>query len=208
MTTERQLKEIQHRVDAATEGPWAYEAVSEKSNDWCLGIVIGDDDKPLSGKVEHGEGVVDYAIVREAVGLHDAAFIAHAREDIPFLLEEILALRATITALKERATVGACAMCGLSVRQFDGIIEDERGLLHLTCAQTATITALTQEKAGLIRDFNSLLIDGAKWERRALAAEAHVTALTAENQVLKERLACTPEDTKKESAAQPLRADI
>lgn len=39
------------------------------------------------------------------------------------------------------------------------------------------------------------------------AAQATITALSQENQKLKESMACTPETTNKEGASQPLRAD-
>lgn len=92
------LREIQERCNKATEGPWAYEAVSDKSNEWCLGVVVGNDDKPLSGRVEQGQGIIDHAIVREAMGLEDAAFIAHAREDIPYLLQRVAECEAALAA--------------------------------------------------------------------------------------------------------------
>lgn len=45
-------------------------------------------------------------------------------------------------------------------------------------------------------------------EKQLAAAQATITALSQENQNLKESLARAPETTKAEGASQPLRADI
>lgn len=38
------LDAIRARVDAATPGPWAWEATGEKDNSWGLGVVVDDED--------------------------------------------------------------------------------------------------------------------------------------------------------------------
>lgn len=94
------LAEIQARCKAATPGPWAWECVGEKSNEWCLGIVCDDDGNPLSGMIEKGQGVVVESIVTEADGFNNADFIAHARQDIPDLLAYIAELQDALAALE------------------------------------------------------------------------------------------------------------
>lgn len=68
------LSEIRARCEAATTGPWKYQ-----DNGFDGGIygadhlmVVGGE--PHEGRIEDGP---------------DAQFIAHSREDIPYLLEEI-----------------------------------------------------------------------------------------------------------------------
>lgn len=118
--TEPQLAEIRARAEAATPGPWAYESVSEKSNDYCIGIVCpvdkdGNPGDPIMGNVRHhphyfnaetgnfGEWYYEMVCSIDEDehngdgSLHDDAhFIAHARDDIPALLS-------TIEAEKKRA---------------------------------------------------------------------------------------------------------
>ena len=104
------LEAIQQRVRAATDGPWAYESVSEKANDYRVGLVCpadedGDVGEQISGNVKDhphyftndtgkfGEWYCEeIAAIDEASHTSDgspsadASFIAHAREDIPYLL--------------------------------------------------------------------------------------------------------------------------
>jgi hypothetical protein len=96
------IAEIAARVAKATPGPWAWESTGEKSNDYAIGTAVGPDDKPISGRFEttddpqwaseRGIFMVDTIIARHLIGegengnFADADFIAHAREDIPFLL--------------------------------------------------------------------------------------------------------------------------
>lgn len=68
---DEQLDEIEKRANAATEGPWADE-----------GSLIEGRDRVVAGA---------YTLSAAAT---DAAFIAHAREDIPTLLAEVRRFRA------------------------------------------------------------------------------------------------------------------
>ena len=71
--TRDELDAIRQRVEAATPGPWAVSS-------------------PSSGHgVTVGHRMILYATIELA--LPDAEFIAHARSDIPALLDEIALLR-------------------------------------------------------------------------------------------------------------------
>lgn len=74
------LQEMKRAAQKATPGPWAYEAVDEKGNGWCLGVVVDVDDNPLSGRLEGDEGDVDEEVCR-GDGLNNAEFIASASPD-------------------------------------------------------------------------------------------------------------------------------
>jgi hypothetical protein len=90
-----ELDAVQARTDAATEGPWAWEMVGEKDNDWAIGHVIDEDDQPISGQLETGQGVVVDAVCENGIDSSpaDAAFIAHARTDVPALVAELRVAR-------------------------------------------------------------------------------------------------------------------
>lgn len=67
--TEQELQEIRERADKATSGPW---------------------EKNKNGNV--GNGI--YTLFYNYCGsIHDAEFIAHAREDIPKLMDEVERLK-------------------------------------------------------------------------------------------------------------------
>lgn len=79
MTDER-LAEIEARANAATPGPWRYTLYFVMSPSQGLIADIG----PGSASVNS-----------------DAAFIAHARTDVPALLAEVRRLREEIVSLRE-----------------------------------------------------------------------------------------------------------
>ena len=66
------LNEIEARANAATEGPWFPNRYSE---DWEVCGELDDNGNPA-------------LVASEAVGV-DAEFIAHARTDVPWLLEQV-----------------------------------------------------------------------------------------------------------------------
>lgn len=78
MTT--RIDEIRARVEAATEGPW----VLANSCSWRR--ILTEEDRPVVvPTVSRSDGHPDLSIPNAA----DGEFIAHAREDIPFLLARI-----------------------------------------------------------------------------------------------------------------------
>lgn len=99
------LAAMRARCDAATKGPWCWENCGEKSNDYIVGIAIDNKtEKPISGEVPPDEfnestGMFIETVIRksalggELMTAEDAAFIAHARTDLPLLLDAVTALR-------------------------------------------------------------------------------------------------------------------
>lgn len=79
--TEERIAKIRAREKAATQGPWREECVIGRRKEIETFHTIRDKDG----------AIVD---VLPILAYHDAAFIAHAREDIPALLDEVERLRA------------------------------------------------------------------------------------------------------------------
>ena len=86
MITEEQLNEIETRVEAATPGPWM---LIDRDIDWWY---VETPEGLLATCNPSGEAII---------GIEDAAFVAHARTDIPRLIEEVRRLRTKVTALDE-----------------------------------------------------------------------------------------------------------
>ena len=81
MSDER-ISEIKARVDAATEGPWEF---------WSnVGLQCTDHGRPIGKPLgPFHQGVKIDGANRTSTMEPDSVFIAHAREDIPYLLAEI-----------------------------------------------------------------------------------------------------------------------
>lgn len=105
--TDEELQAIRAREQVATVGPWAWESVAEKSNDWVVGTAWDAQGKPISGRIVDGEWIEDTVIRKMPIGenesdgarIADAEFIAHARKDIPALLAEVDRLKAELNRL-------------------------------------------------------------------------------------------------------------
>ena len=62
---------------AATGTAWAWEATGDKDSSWAVGHVEGEDGRPLSGEIDHGQGIVIDGVCESINGnLADAAHIA------------------------------------------------------------------------------------------------------------------------------------
>ena len=79
--TEERIAEIRGREKAATQGPWV---VQDKG---AIPLIYGPDGERVAKVIDHQE---------------DVAFIAHAREDIPTLLDEGERLRAELKKADDR----------------------------------------------------------------------------------------------------------
>jgi hypothetical protein len=79
------LEAIARRTEKATPGPW-------KTGDRFLSGVLGSSVAVISGKLPPIE------LDPSRNGRNDAAFIAHARQDVPALIAEISRLRAALEA--------------------------------------------------------------------------------------------------------------
>lgn len=106
-SVDARIAEIEARANAATAGPWAWASTCEKGYGANVGAGVfaeGDEDctHPLTGDLSTRTD--DYYVDQGVAEMShqqanaDADFIAHAREDIPFL---IAALRAPATAPSE-----------------------------------------------------------------------------------------------------------
>lgn len=91
---EERLAEIEARANAATPGPWeAGESAFDSSTGGgsCLGVFAPTKYSPRA------------LLANEVFDEADAAFIAHARADVPDLVAEMRRLRDTLERLVHRA---------------------------------------------------------------------------------------------------------
>lgn len=109
------LTEIRERVETATEGPWHTTPLYESGDGSTR--AHEDDDHGIAGP-EH-----DNPSIAQMLWAHDAAFVAHAREDVPWLIDQLQAtlLRAEqaeqrIGSLKSTMSRSIDASC-------DGVLE-------------------------------------------------------------------------------------
>ncbi len=91
--TEERIAEIRARAEAATPGPWW----THKSFEVIYGQKSGFDSLIVCALESE-----DFMYSKERDMQANAAFIAHAREDIPALLDEVERLRTENEALKLR----------------------------------------------------------------------------------------------------------
>ncbi len=109
------LDAIEKRVKAATDGPWAYFDTSDKGGPgWVLGTIYDTREKGMvwhTGRVEpdvYKEETTEFVQVADIMDriahdsddgharIQDADFIAHARTDVPALIQSVRALRAML----------------------------------------------------------------------------------------------------------------
>ena len=94
MLMEERLLEIEARCKAATPGPWKAE----------IGPLITIEAEPLRHGLA-GWPICDMDMKVELIApdqpMADAAFIAHARQDVPDLLEEVAQLRESVRQWRE-----------------------------------------------------------------------------------------------------------
>lgn len=83
MTLENKLKEIKDRCDLATEGPW--NPIDEQRDTEVFHHVVK--------RMRNDNG---WSYVAGETGLKDTLFIAHARTDVPMLLEMVELQQATL----------------------------------------------------------------------------------------------------------------
>jgi hypothetical protein len=59
-------------MSAHTPGPWAWEWVAEKSNEWAVGQAWREDGTPISGQIQEGEWIEDVIIERRLIGMNES----------------------------------------------------------------------------------------------------------------------------------------
>jgi hypothetical protein len=90
------LDEAETVAMAATGTAWAWEATGDKDNSWAVGHVEDEDGRPLSGEIEHGQGIVIDGVCESINGhIPDADHIA--RHDPARALREVAAKRAMLS---------------------------------------------------------------------------------------------------------------
>lgn len=90
LLSDDETRRIRQRCDAATAGPWKSYVEGRDHTSGSSFIMTASADIELSGATEA-----------------DQDFIAHARQDVPRLLEEVALLRRRVAELEERARLGA-----------------------------------------------------------------------------------------------------
>jgi hypothetical protein len=122
--TEQQLDDIEARTNAATPGPWGVytfggdsliEIAADLEDTGCgyraRRTIARFEDEPLDNDPAHSEWTAeeDWVQVRA-----DAAFVAHAPEDVRALLAEIRRLNAALTQIRhlhKDSPMGPCPVC-------------------------------------------------------------------------------------------------
>lgn len=144
MTGERvNLEAIEARASAATEGPWL---VEEADDVWEL---YAQRDRTHHGYklakcMKSGQPYAEYW-----PNERDAAFISHARQDIPALIAEVRSLRAQVAALAgEKAATGrrldaaeGVVKAALAWYEIPGSWDDEAAWLSQACDEWKRVCA-------------------------------------------------------------------
>lgn len=97
--TDEQLREIEERANAALPGPWSIEL--DGPDDAMFRPILGLFN-PNAPPKSIERFVFDWMDESLNVRNHDAAFIAHAREDIPALIAEIRRLNEWVAWFRDR----------------------------------------------------------------------------------------------------------
>lgn len=112
---DERLAEIEARVNAATDGPWRVRGRDERHGP--PHVVAGTPSALRATVADYKTNVADYTFQT------DAEFIAHAREDIPWLLAQLASVREAL-ADAEIAIAAAhrivCDAAALAARSQDG----------------------------------------------------------------------------------------
>jgi hypothetical protein len=125
MIDERQLQEIRARADAASPAPWKPRVEGRDHESGSSFVMVGEGPDRREDIELCGASVADYD------------FIAHARNDVPLLLEEVGRLRELL-----RSGVGAPvldsttnrAVVKMPGRRFPGVVLQGDTLYGMRCA--------------------------------------------------------------------------
>lgn len=179
------LEAIQGRLAKITPGPWAWESIAEKSNEFAVGTAYNEAGEQLTGLLPEGEWLDDKVIERRVcVGMNesghanfaDADFIANAPADIATLLA------AVETIQREKASC-SCAGCYYETSATTG---------HTSAAgRVVQAVAELPDRTSLDDWPEAMLVTGDElhdiverelrpYQERAIAERARVTAMEAE----------------------------
>lgn len=105
MTRRQRIAEIKARVEAATPAPWMPSTdepgdvvIWGPREDWLANIGNWARQRDLVGEIDPDVSARQYVELRDA---NDAAFIAAARQDVPWLLDELHQAREALQAFME-----------------------------------------------------------------------------------------------------------
>lgn len=99
--TDEQLAEIEARLKAATPWPWKEHGIRMETGDITVGI-----ERITVASVHNGVALGEILLNKAPNSqFANAAFIAHAPDDIAALLAEVKRLRAKIATVEVRGTV-------------------------------------------------------------------------------------------------------
>lgn len=112
------LKEIAERVEAATKGPWKWD------RNWLEGPTFRDTVIEPGVEYDYGGGA---SVVLEILD-PDRAFIAYAREDIPYLLARVERLEAALREIADKdVRMGVIARRALSDSEKNAALGSDEG---------------------------------------------------------------------------------
>ena len=84
---------------SATLGPWAWEPDGDSGN-YHVGVVMGEDDKPIIGYIDDPTLVVTDVVANEVVGDNNAIFLVVAYNNFPLMLNALDALEQDLARVK------------------------------------------------------------------------------------------------------------
>jgi len=189
------LAAIRARCEAATPGPWAREEYEDgDQGEGPTGVYPGSRGPIVEGRTivryyqpkgpEDGDGVEELA---EAYCNHDAAFIAHARTDVPALLARVEELTARLAAPAEMESADA-----LAVRMVVDLDDHED--------KEKAVAARDAQWAARLAAAEAALCDVLRGLREALGAVEFVELVSFAAKVRKERDAAQAELAQRLSA--------
>jgi hypothetical protein len=121
MNDRSRLAAIEARASAATPGPWTVCAYDKGETISEIGPVSSEKYTPDAWQPH-------YESTRLCVKQADAEFIAHARQDVPYLLAEVAALTAKLKTATEALTEAHTLMCdGTPAKAFTVIAAYQAG---------------------------------------------------------------------------------
>ena len=89
---------------AHTPGPWAWEWIAEKSNEWAVGQAWREDGTPISGQIVEGEWLEDTIIERRLIGMNESG---HANAADAHLIAAAPDLLAALKVIRDQTFVDA-----------------------------------------------------------------------------------------------------
>lgn len=159
MTSEERIEAIQGRVDAATSGPWEAHHISERVS--CV-----------AGKTKLAD-VFSEAFKDTAGKEANAEFVAHAREDIPFLLDQRRDLKKELAEAEQRRAdlVASLNEAGAFLMRVQAELAEARERATAAEAERDEWKALGADTPEALKTIMDLAIDTAVGHNRRLKSE-------------------------------------